>query len=151
MLDTLASPSGFSIAVASQPLPNGLTGAAWLARRQAANAARYPDYANCWPAPADMERTVVDGMPAWLESGCLVDDAIAFAGGRVYEITGTIDPHLNRPLFDAVVSTVTFDPTKANDAPVARPSSSPSPKLNRPGFRGDPDDWVQAAAMGSAW
>ncbi len=130
MVDTLASPSGFSIAVASQPLPNGLTGAAWLARRQAANAALDPDYAYCYPAPAEMERTVVDGMPAWLQggNGCAVNEVFTFAGGRVYVITGNIDPHLNRPLFDAVLSTVLFDPAKANDAPVARPSSSPSPK-----------------------
>jgi hypothetical protein len=70
----------------------------------------------------------VDGVSAWLYSGCQAIDAIAFAGGRVYEITEYKDPHLNRPMFDAFLSTVSFDPTKADDAPVARPSSSPSPK-----------------------
>jgi hypothetical protein len=112
--------------VVSQPLSTGVTGEAWLASREASNAARFPTDAQCWPAPANMERTNVDGLPAWLHSGCSANEAIAFAGGRVYLITGFPDPTYNRPRFDAFLSTVTFDPTKADDSPVANPSPSAS-------------------------
>lgn len=128
MLDTFTSPTGLNFVIVSQPLLNELTGEAWLAGREASNAALFPAYAQCWPAPADMERTTVDGQPAWLHSNCGANETIAFAGGRVYVITGYTDAHLNRPLFDAFLSTVTFDPTRADDTPVARPSSSPSPR-----------------------
>jgi hypothetical protein len=127
MLDTFASPDGVTFVIVSQPLPNGLSGDAWLARREATNAARFPTSAECWPAPANMERTVVDGLLARLHGGCGSNEAIAFAGGRVYLIIGYTDPTLNRRLFDAFLSTVTFDPTKADDTPVAPPSSSPGP------------------------
>ena len=68
MLDMFIAPNLVTFAVVSQPLPNGETGDAWLARHEEAGAARDP--AVCWPAPADMERTKVGGQPAWGRSGC---------------------------------------------------------------------------------
>jgi hypothetical protein len=129
MLDTFTSPTkNVTIAVVSQPLPTGMTGEAWLASRQAANVAQDPANAVCWPAPSDMERGTVDGLPAWIHSGCDSSDgsnnAVVFAGGRVYEITQYLDPTFNRPLFDAFLSTITFDPTNADDTPVASPGPS---------------------------
>jgi hypothetical protein len=53
-------------------------------------------------------------------------EAVAFAGGRVYELTAyfpTGGKPLGRNLFDALLSTVRFDPTAADDSPAASPSS----------------------------
>jgi hypothetical protein len=44
----------------------------------------------------------------------------------VYLITGYTDPTYNRPLFDAFLSTVKFEPTKADDNHAASASSSPN-------------------------
>jgi hypothetical protein len=126
MLDTFTSPIGPTFAVASQPLPPGVSGAAWLASHEASGPVGDPSV--CWPAPAEMERTTVDGLPAWIRTGCGSTEAIVFAGGRAYDLVAAVDPTLNRPLFDAFLSTVTFTPATADDTPLApdRPSPTPS-------------------------
>jgi len=113
MLDMFIAPNLVTFAVVSQPLPNGETGDAWLARHEEAGAARDP--AVCWPAPADMERTKVGGQPAWGRSGCGSSEVVLFAGGRAYVISRYVDTTFNRPLFDAFLSTITLDPASADD------------------------------------
>jgi hypothetical protein len=125
MLDTFTSPIGPTFAIASQPLPIGVTGAAWLAAHEASGAASDPP--TCWPAPADMERTTVDGLPAWIRTGCGLTEAIVFAGGRAYDLLAFVDPTLNRPVFNAFLSTVTFSPATADDTPAEPMSPSPTP------------------------
>lgn len=126
MLDTFVSPTGVTVVVVSQPLPSGVTGQAWLTDRELANARRFPTDARCWPAPSAMERVTVNSAPTWLHGDCGKNEAIAFLGGRVYEITQYPDPTYNRALFDAFLSTVRFDPTSADDSPVS--SASPNAK-----------------------
>lgn len=129
MLDTFTSPTptGVTFAVASQPLPTGMTEVGWLTSFEASGAAHDPANPECWPAPASMARASVDGLPAWISSGCGGNVAIIFVGGRVYDIVQSPDPFYNYPLFEAFLSTVSFDPAKADDTPVARQSSSPNP------------------------
>lgn len=125
MVDTFTAPDGQLFMVASQPLPARMTGEVWLALRQSSAAAASPaELAQCWPAPADLERQIVDGQPAWLYTGCGRNEAITTAGGRVYDIVESPDPFYNRPLFDALLSTVKFDPASANDRAVR---GSPTP------------------------
>jgi hypothetical protein len=128
MLDTFAS-AGTNVYfyVASQRLPGGVTDVGWLTSYEASGAAHDPSNAQCWPAPANMARVSVDGQPAWVSTGCGWNDAFIFAGGRVYNISETSDPFYNYPLFKAFLSTVSFDPARADDTPVARQSSSPRP------------------------
>jgi hypothetical protein len=135
MLDVFTGPAIDSptFVVASQPLPQGVTGNAWLTNYEQSGAARFP--ASCWPAVADMETAVVGGQPAWIHgdrSACGFTEAVVIVGGRVYALTGY--PHQNdlapdgslfdRALFDAFLSTVQLDPGSADDRPVASPTSS---------------------------
>jgi hypothetical protein len=125
ILDTFVSPEGVIVAVASQRLPANVAGETWLAGRQAGNAARDPSYAICWPAVSQMDRTTVDGQPAWLHSACDRNEAVVFVAGRVYDIVELPDPYYNFALFRAFLSTVAFDPATAVDSAV--PSTSPLP------------------------
>jgi hypothetical protein len=130
---TAPGPNGQAFVVISQPLPKGVTGAAWLAKYEKDGAAKYP--LMCWPSADKMEQTTTGGQPAWIHGGvesCGFTEAIAFAGGRIYELTGYQDPSMttfpvfDRALFDAFLSTVQFDPAKADDRPAATASPQPS-------------------------
>jgi len=129
MLDVFTDPADpmRSFVILSQPLANGVTPDAWLATYEA-SAPSMP--ADCWPAPAQMERTTIDGQPAWIHGGlpiCSFTEAISFAGGRVYELTSYFPlagTPLPRDLFDALLTTVTFDPSAADDSPAASPRPS---------------------------
>jgi hypothetical protein len=128
MLDTLVDPAdaSHSFVVVSQRLARGATPATWLAAYER-SAPQLP--AACWPAPGLMDRVTIDGRPAWIHGGvpgCGFVEAIAFAGGRVYELTGygpLSGIPFDRRLFDALLATVTFNPAAANDTPAA--STSP--------------------------
>ena len=129
MLDVFTDPSDPTRAfvVVSQPLAKGVTPDAWLTVYEK-SAPSMP--AACWPAPAQMERTTIDGQPAWIHgglSGCGFSEAVAFAGGRIYEISAYFPSGgspLDRRLFDALLATVRFDPAAADDSPGASPRSS---------------------------
>jgi hypothetical protein len=134
---TAPGPNGRAFVVLSQPLPTGVTGASWLATYEQAGAAKYPPV--CWPSADKMEQTTAGGQPAWIHGGvasCGFTEAIAFAGGRVYELTAYQDPSMgaflvfDRALFDAFVSTVRLEPAKADDRPA--PSVSPQPSSPAP-------------------
>lgn len=133
VLDVLTSPlgNGTSFVIVSQALPKGVTGDAWLATHEQIGGTQFPN--GCWAAPAQMESITVGGQQGWIHGGldqCGFTEAIVFAGGRLYELTGYTPPGFNstfdRALFDTFLSTVQFDPTKANDRPTASASPRPS-------------------------
>src|SRR5207253_10806254 len=81
MLVGFADPgnNGQTFVVLSQPLARGQTGAAWLARYQAAAVTQNP--VACWPPVAQWERVKIDGVDAWIHggiAGCAFTEAIAF-------------------------------------------------------------------------
>lgn len=129
MLDVFTDPADTSrsVVVVSQPLATGVTSDAWLAAYEVSAPSMPP---KCWPAPAQMERVAIDTQPAFVHGGlpdCGFTEAIAFAGGRVYELTAYFPPGgtpLDRTLFNALLATVHFDPSAADDSPVT--SSRPS-------------------------
>ena len=131
-LDMVQDPVSSVMFVAiSQALPKGTTGAAWLDQYETAGAVSNPKA--CWPAVAAMEAVTVSGQPAWIHggiSGCGFTEAIVFAGGRVYELTGYpaglfIGGRVfDRALFDAWLSTVSLEPASADDTPGASPAAS---------------------------
>jgi hypothetical protein len=125
MLDTFVGADGPIFAAGSQPLaPSQSSPDAWLTRFEATG--RGTDPVQCWPAPADMEHATIGGVRAWIRSGCGATDVILFVGGRVYIFRAEIDPTLNRPLFDAFLSTVRLTPAAARDAPEPpAPSTTP--------------------------
>jgi len=120
MLDVFRDPSKpITLAVVSQPVAAGVTNAKWLSTYEQ-SAPAMP--AECWPPVAQMETTTVDGHPAWIHGDsakCVFTEAIVFAGGRVYEISAYVPPGsepISRPLFDALVGSVTLDPGAADDS-----------------------------------
>lgn len=129
MLDVITDPgdSARTLVVVSQPLPKGMTSDAWLTAYEK-SAPTMP--AACWPAPPQMENITVGGQAAWIHGGlanCGFTEAIAFAGGRVYEFSAYFPPGgapLDRRLLDALLATVRLDPSTADDSPAAsaRPS-----------------------------
>lgn len=127
MLDTFVAPDGPIFAAGSQPLAlSERSPDAWLKRFEATG--RGTDPVQCWPAPADMGHATVGGVRAWIRSGCGATDVIVFVGARVYVFRAEIDPTLNRPLFDAFLSTVRLTPAAATDA-----REGPGPSTAPPG------------------
>jgi hypothetical protein len=129
MLDVFTGPGDLrrQFVVLSQPLPNGVTSADWLASYER-SAPSMPSA--CWPAPAEMEQVTLDGQSAWVHGGqanCGFIEAIAFAGGRVYELTGYFPVNgavFDRATFDALIESIHFQPSQADDTPAASPSPS---------------------------
>ena len=107
------------LSVASQPLAAGQTPDAWLVAY-----CRTPGTAgaSCGPPIAIGDQTGYvdeDGGPAaggTVVTGGVIFDAAVVAGGRGYEFT--LDGHVSRALFDALLATVSFDPATANGFPV---------------------------------
>jgi hypothetical protein len=102
--------------VTSQALPAGTTGLKWLTDDESFG----PRTPYCFPAPADMEQTIIGGQKAWIRGGvpgCGFTEAIVFTGGRVYVLAGYKGSFFDRTLFQDFVSTVTFSPSKADDTP----------------------------------
>jgi hypothetical protein len=122
MLDVFEDPADASLtfAVVSQPLAADVTPEAWLIAYEK-SAPSMPSA--CWPPPDQMEHVTDGGRAAWIHGGlaaCGFTEAIAFAGGRVYEFSFYVPAGgkpVSRPMFDAVFATVVMDPTAANDKP----------------------------------
>ena len=128
MLDEFGDPGDSSreFVVVSQPLATGVTSETWLAAYEK-SAPSMPGA--CWPAPAQMEKTRIGGRAAWIHGGlpsCDFTEAIAFAGGRVYELTGYVPVNaiFDRRLLNALWATVRFDPSVVDDSPEASPRPS---------------------------
>jgi len=92
---------------------------------------------HCWPVTEqEWESVVVDGRPAHVHGGysdCNFTEALAFVGGRLYSLGASpnaFDHPFDRALFDAFLSTVTFDPAAADDSPAASPAASPGASPN---------------------
>jgi hypothetical protein len=129
MLDTFIDPGDAtrSFVIVSQPLASGVTSDAWLTAYED-SAPAMPGA--CWPASPKMEKVTIDGQPASIHGGlaaCGFTEAIAFAGGRVYELTANFQQGgtpLPRNFFDALLATTHFDPTAADDSPAKSPRPS---------------------------
>jgi hypothetical protein len=126
MLDVFVDPAlSDTFVVVSQPLPSSTTPDSWLAAYEASAPSMPPA---CWPAPDKMEKTSIDGQPAYIHggsSGCEFTEAVTFAGGRVYEFTVYfLTTPFDRGAFDALLASVTLDPASADDS-AAVPSSEP--------------------------
>jgi hypothetical protein len=121
-LDSFTDPAGSLqfFVVVSQPLATSVTASAWLTGYEQ-SAPQMP--AACWPSPAAMEHSTVGGQPASIHGGlasCGFTEAIVFAGGRAYELTAYFTPGgtpVDRGLFDALLASVTLDPSAADDSP----------------------------------
>lgn len=130
-LDLFTDPAGslLNFVVISQPLAGGTTPDVWLTAYEK-SVPSMP--AACWPAPAGMEQSTVSGQAAWVHGGlapCGFTEAVTFAGGRVYELTAYFTlgaTPVDRALFDALLASVTLNPSAADDSPVASPSPQPS-------------------------
>jgi hypothetical protein len=120
MLDVFADSADPSLtfAVVSQPLAAGVTPTRWLADYER-SAPSMPS--SCWPAPDRMEQVTVGGQSAWIHGGlpeCGFTEAVVVAGGRIYEFSAYVPAgrtQISRPLFVALLATVTLNPTAAND------------------------------------
>ena len=126
-LDVFSDPTGAqTFVVVSQSLGT-TTSDVWLAAYEQ-SAPQMP--AMCWPSPDQMEHATISSQPAWIHGGvapCGFTEAIVFAGGRVYELTGYVrrtDQVFDRALFDAIVATIVLDPAFAVDTPVASTGAS---------------------------
>ena len=108
--------------MASQSLGAGQTEGDWLA----AYFPPYPKKAACIGDPSTWPRLRVDGASAYLEVvGCPTDEgrkvaardvsyqAIAFAGGRIYQFT--LNGDVDRAYFEAILAGVRLDPSRAID------------------------------------
>jgi hypothetical protein len=131
------SPSKNSFVVSSQALPNGLTEEAWIAAYLKDNALNPSE---CFPPRSAWDPVVIDGRPAAVHGGsekCDFTEAVAFVGGRVYTMRAVSNRNewdgsvFDRQLFDAILATIRFDPTAADDSPGSGPtpgsSASPAP------------------------
>jgi hypothetical protein len=119
-LDTLELAGEARLIVASQPLGDGQTEAAWLA----AFFRPYEGDAPCGGDSSTWPRLAVDGRVAYLDAAdCPVPldmriaerdvsfEVLVFAGGRVYEIG--LDGDVDRAYFEAILATVRLDPAAA--------------------------------------
>jgi len=121
-MDTLSGP-GYRLVIESAPLGRQ-TPDAWRAAYAARNG--LDGVGVCDVLPKDQPRIQIGSVSGYLDgddcpgdsavvAGDRFFEALAFTGGRVYLfwIQGTVD----RPSFEAVLSTVQFDPAAANDKP----------------------------------
>jgi hypothetical protein len=126
-LDTFADPNGAqTFVVVSQSL-GSQTSDVWLADYEQSAPLMPPA---CWPTPPAMETATISGQVAWIHggiAGCGFTEAVVFAGGRVYELTGYSrqpEATFDRSTFDAIIATIILDPSSADDTPVASPGAS---------------------------
>lgn len=128
-----ASSPGFEIVGTSTKIPPGMSEDDWLAAYRQPVVDAYG--AGCFPPRAQWTAVVVGGHPGGLYEGCLYVESMTFLGGRAYVFTVSvksgfvIDDSL-RTLFRTILSTVTLDPTAADDTPVpasSTPSLGPAP------------------------
>ena len=125
-LDVLQLDGHARLAIASQRLAAGQTEASWLA-----SFIQPYDLGSCTGNQASWPRVTIDGQLGYLDveacpaaadagfsSPDLRFDAIVFSGNRWYEIE--LDGVVDRAYFEAILSTIHFDPASAIDPP--RPS-----------------------------
>jgi hypothetical protein len=132
-IDRAIGPASQAFFISSQRLPDGKTEAAWWADYLAADTIGMPP--GCFPPKlSGYTEVVVAGELGYLHgglSGCNFTEAIVIVDGRAYQLTAYVDYRaptpgvFDRPLFDAWLSTVVFEPTAADDSSVA-PSPGPS-------------------------
>jgi hypothetical protein len=116
--------------VSSQAIPKGTTEAAWFTAYLTGTESMP---AGCFPPRTQWQSITIAGHPAAVHGGlpaCGFTEAVAILGGRAYVFTGYPDRVaasgriFDRTLFDDLLSTVSFQPTKADDTPVASPGPS---------------------------
>jgi hypothetical protein len=103
-------------------LPEGMPYEAFIADYRAPNVAARG--VGCFPPPSLWERITIDGHDAGLVSGCDYLEAMLLADGHVYIFSGYSALAIDRPMFDAFLSTIRLYPAAAADPPVG-PSPSP--------------------------
>ena len=116
-----APPDPGDFVVTSQAIPAGVSDDAWFTAY-----IQDPFRNGCFPARAQWQSITIGGHAAGVHGDmtqCNFTEAVAIVGGRAYvftatpnktTISGVIYP---RNLFDALLSTVVFEPQKANDTP----------------------------------
>jgi hypothetical protein len=129
--DRAFGPATEAFVVSSQHIPAGMDEATWWADYLSADTSGMP--AGCFPPTlTGYERLVVAGVPGYVHGGlvgCNFTEAVVLTGGRAYQLTAYARYALpsggvfDRRLFDAWLSTVTFDPSAADDRPVASPAN----------------------------
>ena len=84
---------------------------AWLAAYEAAGL-RTGVLPICRPTVGTLERTTIDGHPAWIHAGCSFIEAVVVAGNRVYEFVGFHEGQAEFPrwLFDPMMQSVRLSP-----------------------------------------
>jgi hypothetical protein len=130
--DRAVGPQNQAFVVASQRLPAGMSEDEWWVDYLSADTTGMP--AGCFPATrAGYEPVDVSGKPGFLHGGlgqCNFTEVIVVVEGRAYQLTAYVNltvPNglrFDRAVFDAWLSTVTFDPASADDTPV---EASPTP------------------------
>ena len=127
--DRLMSPDGSAtFAAYGMTIPAGKTSDEFIEMYRAPNLAGGWVGPECFPPPSTWEQIPIDGHVAGLTAGCSnYIEAIVFVGRRVYIFSGYGSLAVDRPLFDAILSTIRLHPENADDLlPVASPSPAPS-------------------------
>lgn len=121
-LDAIQS-SNARLVVASQRLAIGQSSDAWMVAY-----CEQSGGTNCAGVPGTWEPVQMGGQPGYVDTdgipalggtivpGGTLYDAVTVVGGRGYAFT--LDGRVDRPLFDALLARVTFDPASAIDLPV---------------------------------
>jgi hypothetical protein len=130
--DRAVGPENQAFVISSQRLPNGMTEDAWWADYLSADTTGTSP--GCFPAKrADYGAVVVAGYPGFLHGGlpaCNFTEVVVVVEGRAYQLSAFANVSaptgglFDRVLFDAWLTTVTFDPTAADDQPVRPPASA---------------------------
>ena len=111
-VDHFEGSGGKTFFATSWPMPKGLTAEAWLANYVSSNK-NTGIQPGCFTTPAQMERTSIDGQPAWIQGGnspCKFTEAIVFEGGRVYKFMGWETQGFPRSIFGELLSSVQLNP-----------------------------------------
>jgi len=130
--DRAVGPQNQAFVVSSQRLPEGMTEDEWWTDYLSADTTGMP--AGCFPKTrAEYESVDVAGHSGYLHGGqpaCNFTEVVALVDGRAYQLTGYANVALpsggvfDRPTFDAWLTTVAFEPSTADDTPVASPRGS---------------------------
>ena len=138
-MDRAISPAGMAFFISSLWIPAGMTEAAWWAEYagpdvcEGCTPGKVPGpSAVCFPKlPSGYIPVTVDGQPGYEHGGLLAcpffTEVVVLVGGRAYQLTASpnVEPVtsavFDQALFGAWLSTIHFDPARADDTSRASP------------------------------